>query len=389
MKEMLFVFNPCSGREQIRGKLMGILDLFTRAGYDIHVHVTQRQGDCREWVRDRGEGMDLIVCSGGDGTLNEAISGMLCLGQAPVLGYIPSGSTNDFASSLGIPRDMIEAAGDIVGGIPFPVDVGSFCQDRYFAYIAGFGAFTEVSYLTPQDKKNWLGRNAYMIEGVKSLAGLKPRHMKVEWEGNLLEDDFVFGMVTNTVSVGGFKGLVNQSVALDDGEFEVLLIRMPRTPVDLTNIINYMFLKAQPNEYVHKFKASSIRMYSDEPVDWVLDGEFGGSRTEVRIENLKQRIRIMRGRESLGQEIGTRAGRNFALILSKLERLEPAQMAEQMEMFAESLSEAAMTAAMKKAQRAGVIITALGAASVFALLVNFTVVVIFLRTVDLLSGVFA
>ena len=202
MKEMLFVFNPGSGRDQIRGKLMGILDLFTRAGYDIHVHVTQRQGDCREWVRDRGEGMDLIVCSGGDGTLNEAISGMLCLGQAPVLGYIPSGSTNDFASSLGIPRDMIDAAGDIVGGIPFPVDVGSFCQDRYFAYIAGFGAFTEVSYLTPQDKKNWLGRNAYMIEGVKSLAGLKPRHMKVEWEGNFLDDYFVFGMVTNTVSVG-------------------------------------------------------------------------------------------------------------------------------------------------------------------------------------------
>ena len=317
MKEMLFVFNPCSGREQIRGKLMGILDLFTRAGYDIHVHVTQRQGDCREWVRDRGEGMDLIVCSGGDGTLNEAISGMLCLGQAPVLGYIPSGSTNDFASSLGIPRDMIEAAGDIVGGIPFPVDVGAFCQDRYFAYIAGFGAFTEVSYLTPQDKKNWLGRNAYMIEGVKSLAGLKPRHMKVEWEGNLLEDDFVFGMVTNTVSVGGFKGLVNQSVALDDGEFEVLLIRMPRTPVDLTNIINYMFLKAQPNEYVHKFKTASIRMYSDEPVDWVLDGEFGGSRTEVRIENLKQRIRIMRGREILGQEIGAIPEKLIAEKMSK------------------------------------------------------------------------
>ena len=317
MKEMLFVFNPCSGREQIRGKLMGILDLFTRAGYDIHVHVTQRQGDCREWVRDRGEGMDLIVCSGGDGTLNEAISGMLCLGQAPVLGYIPSGSTNDFASSLGIPRDMIEAAGDIVGGIPFPVDVGSFCQDRYFAYIAGFGAFTEVSYLTPQDKKNWLGRNAYMIEGVKSLAGLKPRHMKVEWEGNLLEDDFVFGMVTNTVSVGGFKGLVNQSVALDDGEFEVLLIRMPRTPVDLTNIINYMFLKAQPNEYVHKFKTASIRMYSDEPVDWVLDGEFGGSRTEVRIENLKQTIRIMRGREILGQEIGAIPEKLIAEKMSK------------------------------------------------------------------------
>ena len=133
-----------------------------------------------------------------------------------------------------------------------------------------------------------------MLEGVKSLAGLKPRHMKVVWDEKCIEDDFVFGMVTNSVSVGGFKGLVNQSVALNDGEFEVLLIRMPRTPVDLTNIINYMFLKEEPNEYVHKFKASRICMTSQEPVDWVLDGEFGGSRTEVKIENLKGRIRIMR-----------------------------------------------------------------------------------------------
>lgn len=120
--------------------------------------------------------MDLIVCSGGDGTLNEAISGMLSLEQSPLLGYIPSGSTNDFASSLKIPRDMYKAAKDIIGGYPFAVDIGRFCENRYFAYIAGFGAFTEVSYLTPQDKKNWLGRNAYMLEGVKSLAGLKPRH---------------------------------------------------------------------------------------------------------------------------------------------------------------------------------------------------------------------
>ena len=294
MKEMMFVFNPCSGREQIRGKLMGILDIFTKAGYDIHVHVTQRQGDCREWVKSHGAHMDLIVCSGGDGTLNEAISGMLSLEQSPLLGYIPSGSTNDFASSLKIPRDMYKAAKDIIGGYPFAVDIGRFCENRYFAYIAGFGAFTEVSYLTPQDKKNWLGRNAYMLEGVKSLAGLKPRHMKVVWDEKCIEDDFVFGMVTNSVSVGGFKGLVNQSVALNDGEFEVLLIRMPRTPVDLTNIINYMFLKEEPNEYVHKFKASRICMTSQEPVDWVMDGEFGGSRTEVKIENLKGRIRIMR-----------------------------------------------------------------------------------------------
>lgn len=298
-EKLMFIFNPRSGKEQIRGQLMGILDIFTKAGFDIHVHVTQSQKDCVEWVKDYAGRMDVLVVSGGDGTLNEAVTGMMNLERLPLLGYIPAGSTNDFAASLGLPKSMQEAAADIVEGSPYPIDIGRFCKDQYFVYIAGFGAFTEVSYLTPQDKKNWLGHNAYVLEGVKSLAGLKPRHMRVEWDDQVLEEDFVFGMVTNTISVGGFKGLVNQSVALNDGEFEVLLIRMPRTPVDLTNIINYMFLKEEPNEYVYKFKTRAIRMVSDAPVDWVLDGEFGGSRTEVEIVNLQKKIRILRRNDEL------------------------------------------------------------------------------------------
>ena len=299
MKKLMFIFNPRSGKEQIRGQLMGILDIFTKAGFDIHVHVTQSQKDCVEWVKDYAGRMDVLVVSGGDGTLNEAVTGMMNLERLPLLGYIPAGSTNDFAASLGLPKSMQEAAADIVEGSPYPIDIGRFCKDQYFVYIAGFGAFTEVSYLTPQDKKNWLGHNAYVLEGVKSLAGLKPRHMRVEWDDQVLEEDFVFGMVTNTISVGGFKGLVNQSVALNDGEFEVLLIRMPRTPVDLTNIIDYMFLEEEPNEYVYKFKTRAIRMVSDAPVDWVLDGEFGGSRTEVEIVNLQKKIRILRRTDEL------------------------------------------------------------------------------------------
>ena len=218
---------------------------------------------------------------------------MLMLKKTPVLGYIPAGSTNDFAASLKIPKNMEKAAEAIVAGVPVPVDAGQFCQDRSFIYIAAFGAFTEVSYQTPQDKKNLLGHQAYMLESVKSLASIKPYHMRVEWDDNVLEEDFVFGMVTNTRSVGGFKGLVNQSVALNDGVFEVLLIRMPKTPADLSNIISYMFLVEAPNEYVYKFKASSIRFFSEDSVDWVLDGEYGGARTEVMIENLKERIPII------------------------------------------------------------------------------------------------
>ncbi len=241
-----------------------------------------------------GDRVDLVVCSGGDGTLNETISGLMKLDHIPDLGYIPAGSANDFASSLKISKSMVKAAEAAVFGEPYSIDIGCFCGDRYFVYIAAFGAFTEVSYLTPQDKKNVLGHQAYMLEGMKSLASIKSYEMRIECDELTLEGEFIFGMITNTMSVGGFKGLVTQDVALDDGEFEVLLIRTPKTPLDLTNIINYMFLKEEPNEYVHKFRTRSLRILSEEPIDWVLDGEFGGTRREVNIINLKKRIRIMR-----------------------------------------------------------------------------------------------
>lgn len=294
MKRMLFIFNPRSGKTQIRTKLMEILDIFTKAGCETLVHVTQDTGDAAKTAAMYGEEVDLVVCSGGDGTLNETISGLMTLEDIPALGYIPAGSTNDFASSLNISKSMPAAARAAVSGKPFPVDIGCFCGDRYFVYIAAFGAFTEISYLTPQDKKNVLGHQAYMLEGVKSLTSIKSYSMKVECEELTMEGDFIFGMVTNTISVGGFKGLVTQDVALDDGEFEVLLIRTPRTPLDFTNIINYMFLKEEPNEYVHKFRTRSLKILPEEPIDWVLDGEFGGTRRETEIINLQKRIRIMR-----------------------------------------------------------------------------------------------
>lgn len=294
MRKMLFIFNPRSGKGQIKNRLVEILDIFIKAGYQVMVHVTQGQGDACQTAAAWGESVDLLVCSGGDGTLNETISGLMRLNRLPDLGYIPAGSTNDFASSLRIPKNMTAAALAAVEGEPFPIDVGAFGGDRHFIYIAAFGAFTEVSYLTPQDKKNVLGHQAYMLEGVKSLTSIKSYRLRVESEEITLEGNFIFGMVTNTISVGGFKGLVTQDVALDDGEFEVLLIRTPRTPLDLSNIINYMFLKEEPNEYVHKFRTRALKIIPEEPVDWVLDGEFGGSRLEVEIVNLKKQIRIMR-----------------------------------------------------------------------------------------------
>lgn len=295
MKKLLFVINPCSGKGKIRNRLLDILDIFVKKGYRVETYVTQRPLDAKEKVISRGKSTDLIVCSGGDGTLNEVVSGAMELKRMPVLGYIPAGSTNDYAASLGLPRQMMKAAQAAVGQEIRSVDVGKFGSDRYFVYVAAFGAFTEVSYLTPQDKKNVLGHQAYILEAVKSLTDIRGRKMKVSWEEGELEGEFLFGMITNTISVGGFKGLVSRDVALDDGYFEAMFIRMPKNPLDLSGIVSYLFLKEEENELVYRFKTKRIKVVSEEDTDWVLDGEFGGTKREVEIVNLEKQIHIARG----------------------------------------------------------------------------------------------
>ena len=295
MKRLLFIINPCSGKGRIRNKLLSVLDIFAKRGYRVETYVTQEALDARRKAITRGRTADLIVCSGGDGTLNEVVSGMMELKRLPVLGYIPAGSTNDYAASLGLPRRIENAARLAAEGKASPVDVGKFGDDRYFVYIAAFGAFTEVSYLTPQDKKNLLGHQAYMLEAVKSLMDIRGRQMKITWEEGELEGEFLFGMVTNTTSVGGFKGLVSRDVALDDGWFEALFIRMPKNPLDLSGIVSYLFLKEEDNAFVYRFKTRKLKIAAAEDVDWVLDGEFGGKKREVEIENLEKRLYIVRG----------------------------------------------------------------------------------------------
>lgn len=301
MKKLFFIFNPRSGKEQIRTKLLDILDVFVKAGFLVSVYVTQAPQDAIREVKRHGRGKQLIVCSGGDGTLNEVLTGMMSMEpkKRPILGYIPAGSTNDYASSLGISKNMKKAAQCAVDGVDFAADVGRFGLDRYFVYVAAFGAFTEVSYSTPQESKNFLGHQAYMLEAVKRVTSLKSYRMKFEWDGKVLEEEFLLGMVTNTISIGGFKGLVGLDVALDDGEFEVLLVRKPRTPGDLGSIVSYLLLKEGENDCVFQFRTKFLKVTSEEAVDWTLDGEFGGSHTEVTIENLNKAIIIRREREEI------------------------------------------------------------------------------------------
>lgn len=317
MKRLLFVCNPRSGKEQIRLKMLDILDVFVKQGYEVSVHITQTPRDAFSVVKERASVCDRVVCSGGDGTLNEVISGLMELPEErrPVLGYIPSGSTNDYASSLGIAKKMKQAASDAVSGAPFAVDVGRFGarEKKYFIYVAAFGAFTEVSYSTPQEVKNLLGHQAYMLEAIRRISNLKSYQMRFEWDNAGLEDEFILGMVTNTTSIGGFKGLLGKDVALNDGEFEVLLVRRPRTPKDLAAIASYLILKEGENDCVSQFRTKKLKVSAKEKVDWTLDGEFGGSLLKTEIENLCCAVKICRKQEESAQteSIASRFGRNF------------------------------------------------------------------------------
>ncbi len=286
MGKLLFIANPKSGKARIRNKLLDIVDIFIKSGWDVQVYITQEPEDASREAALHGGDVDFLVCSGGDGTLSETVGGIMKLDRPPLLGYIPAGSTNDFAASLKLPKNMLEAARCVAQRKCRPIDIGLFCQEKNFVYVAGFGAFTEVSYMTPQITKNVLGHQAYVFEGVKSLANIKSYHMKVESEEFSTEGEFIFGVVTNSISVGGFKGLLPRDSALDDGYFEVTLIQAHAASEKLSGIVTHD---------IHRFRTARIRFLSDEPIDWVLDGEFGGSKSDVMIENLTKRIEIAVG----------------------------------------------------------------------------------------------
>lgn len=291
-KKLLFIFNSHSGKGLIKNKLADILDIMVKAGYEVTVHPTQNQGDALEKVKKKAKKYDLIVCSGGDGTLDEVVSGMMLSEKRVPIGYIPAGSTNDFAASLKIPKSMRRATEVAVNGRPFPCDVGKFNGDS-FIYVAAFGLFTSVSYQTNQELKNILGHAAYILEGAKSLMDIKSYHMRVEYGVQVYEDDFIYGMISNSTSVGGFKNLTGKNVLLDDGVFEVTLIKMPKNPLELNEIIFGLTTGKDDTELIHSFKTDSIRFYPDELIPWTLDGEFGGEHMVVEVQNRHRALEIM------------------------------------------------------------------------------------------------
>lgn len=298
-EKILFIVNPKSGKGLIKNHLMDIIDIFIKNHMKVNVHITQGKMDACHITGKRARKYDMIVCSGGDGTLDEVITGMMGIPEKdrrPV-GYIPAGSTNDFAGSLGLPKNMAEAARCITKRRPFACDIGEF-NENYFVYIAAFGAFTDVSYQTKQEMKNVLGHLAYVLEGAKRLLNLKSYHMKIRTGEEMVEDDFIYGMVTNSQSVGGFKNITGRNVLLDDGVFEVTLIRMPKNPMELQEILTAILRQEMDNKLIYSRKSDCVCFEAEEGIPWTLDGEFGGEHREVTVKNHRQAISIMTERKT-------------------------------------------------------------------------------------------
>lgn len=283
-KKLLFIYNPNAGRGKIRARLSRILEVFSKTDYELIVYPTKQRLDAREKVIEyvnKGE-CNAVICSGGDGTLNEVVGGIMECNVTVPVGYIPSGTTNDFGYSLRIPKDMIKAAEIMAKGTTMLCDVGRI-NDNYFTYTAAFGLFADVSYDTPQNFKNVLGRMAYILSGVTRLHGIKSLHLKVEHDNHIEEDDFIVGMIANSNSVAGFRGITGKKVLLNDGLFELIMIRRPHNLLEISNIINDLLKNDLSGKYFYYRRISEVKVYSDIDMPWSLDGEYGGT---TRIANV-------------------------------------------------------------------------------------------------------
>ena len=290
---ILFVYNPNAGTKAIQGKLYDVVNMLTGEDRELIISPTRKRGDaCTAVVEYMKRGNIVqVVCSGGDGTLHEVVDGMMRVELKVPISYIPAGSTNDFGYSLSIPKDTLAAAGLSVNGIPFPVDIGEFCGN-YFVYTAAFGMFTDVSYSTPQNLKNVFGHMAYIFQGATALTKLKSYHMTVTYDDVTEEGDFLYGMVVNSESIGGFRGITGKDVHLDDGYDELIMIRDCKT-VDLPVLARDLLSGNMDNRNILYSKIKNVHFHSEEPVSWTMDGEFGGTLRDASVTVHEKAVSIM------------------------------------------------------------------------------------------------
>lgn len=293
MKKLLLIINPCAGQKKAKKQLAEIIDIFNRAVFTVITHITSGSGDAEAACIRYADQVDRIVCCGGDGTFNETVSGVLKSGKNVPIGYIPAGSTNDFASSLHLSSDLLQATRDIVEGQPKQLDIGLFGK-RYFSYVASFGAFTRTSYTTPQNMKNALGHTAYILSGIQELSQIQSHPLRFALsDGSIIEDKFLFGAISNSTSVGGILTLAPDRVDMADGKLELLLIRAPKDLFELGECVRALQQKTYNCEMITFLSTDSVSVCAPEDLCWTIDGEQEPGHTETRVSCLHHAIQII------------------------------------------------------------------------------------------------
>ena len=293
MKKMLFILNPHAGQRKANRLLMEIIEIFNRADYEVTVHITAKQGDAQEMAQRYAAQMDMIVCCGGDGTFNETAAGVLLSGIDVPVGYIPAGSTNDFANSLKLPTDILQAAHMIACGDTRRLDMGSF-NGRYFSYVASFGAFTRASYATPQSVKNALGHVAYLLGGIQELSQIKARPLRFELpDGQVLEDEYIFGAISNSTSVAGVLTLAPDRVDMADGKLELMLVRTPKDAIELADCLVALQRQTYNCAMMTFLSTESLKITAPGDMDWTMDGEREEGAEEIRVDCMHHALRVV------------------------------------------------------------------------------------------------
>ena len=295
MEKVLLIVNPVSGKMKAKSSLLDVVTVLQKKDMSVTVGITEYRGHATEMaLKAEGQGFDKVICFGGDGTLNETITGLMKAESKLPLGYIPAGSTNDFAASMKLSNVPARAALTVCEGKSNPIDIGHFNNDRYFTYVAGFGAFTKCSYSVAQGMKNLLGHFAYVLGSVKEIASIRSYNIKVELDGKTVEGDYIFVSVTNSTSVAGIVKLNDELVDMSDGVFEVALVKKPRNIIELNKIISAITSSNFENGGIEFYKSSKIKIVTDQKLDWTLDGEHAVSEGDVVVENINHAITFLR-----------------------------------------------------------------------------------------------
>ena len=293
-KKALLIINPTSGKTKNEDEINKIVNLLNKQLHITSLHITSEKGDATKFIYEYAKFHDMIVCCGGDGTLNEIITGLMQIKHSIPIGFIPTGTTNDLASTFKIPMDIKKAIKFIFNGRPVYHDIGMVNDKHYFSYIASFGAFTKVSYATPQWLKNKFGRFAYFLDGIKRVGEIRPYKLNVKTEDFEETDEFIFGSVSNSLSIGGIVKLNEDEVSLNDGKFDILLVRSPHNPMELRGILYGLSHKKYDKKHIIFLQSREILLEFEEEIDWTADGEQAKLGKEVRINNCHNFIQFIR-----------------------------------------------------------------------------------------------